>query len=109
MLLMFSHLLFSHQALSNDNDQNRDEIREAGAIIPLVSLLDATFSRPAIARSARANAAGALKNLSIDNPQNRQAIRAAGGVQKLVEMLAEQQQQQQPQQQQQEQQRISAQ
>jgi hypothetical protein len=56
-----------------------------------VSLLDATFSRPVIARSARANAAGALKNLSIDNAANRQAIRAAGGIQKLVEMLAEQQ------------------
>ena len=62
-----------------------------GAIIPLVTLLDARFSREAVRRSARANAAGALKNLSIDNAQNRQAIRAAGGIQKLVDMLAEQQ------------------
>lgn len=91
----------------------RDLLREAGAIVPLVGLLDdheeseeAPQSRVgaegsddavpvilpgsalrAVRDAARDAAAGALKSLAADNADNRRAIRAAGGIEKLVHML----------------------
>jgi hypothetical protein len=68
--------------LSEISDTARDAMREAGAVPPLVALLDAG------AESKVAEiAAGAWWNLAFDNPTNQDAIREAGAIPLLVALL----------------------
>jgi hypothetical protein len=67
--------------LSRTSDTARDTIREAGAIPPLVALLNAGAES-----EAAKNAADALWNLAI-NPTNQDAIREAGGAIPLLVAL----------------------
>jgi hypothetical protein len=68
-------------ALARLAKTNRDAVREAGGISPLVTLL----------RSAKmeikAVVATVLRDLAAENAANRQAILKAGGLQELVEMV----------------------
>ena len=68
--------------MANDNVANKDAIREAGGVAPLVELLKAGAQS-----KAAEYAAGALCNMAIGNAANKDAIREAGGVAPLVELL----------------------
>ena len=61
---------------------NKNAIREAGAIVPLVALLQAGAGS-----EAATMAAGALRNLASLNDTNKNAIREAGAIAPLVVLL----------------------
>ena len=63
------------QNLAISNDTNKNAVREAGAIAPLVVLLQAGAGS-----EAATSAAGALWNLVIANGINKNAIREAGAI-----------------------------
>ena len=67
--------------LAWNNTANRDAIREAGAIPPLVALVTSG------AADGRQEAAGALHGLAWNNVANQAAIVAAGGIPPLVALV----------------------
>ena len=67
--------------LAWNNTANRDAIREAGAIRPLVDLVRSGTA------DGRADAAGALNNIASDNAANQAAIVEAGVVGPLVALV----------------------
>ena len=67
--------------LAWNNTANRDAIREAGAIPPLVALVTSG------AAGGRQEAAGALHGLAWNNVANQAAIVAAGGIPPLVALV----------------------
>ena len=73
-------LSIDHLAVSSA--RNRDAMREAGAIAPLVALLQAGAGS-----EAARNAAGALWNLANSNDTNKNAICEAGAIAPLVALL----------------------
>lgn len=78
------HLSFACAALwslSTSGQEERTAIAQAGAIAPLVEMLETNMPRPL------ARAAGALAGLSCEHPTNQDATTAAGGIPLLVELL----------------------
>ncbi len=80
-LLLRAHDLYTKQIvaealwrLAENNATNKDAIREAGGIPPLVALLSA------LDYGTRRNAVLALSNLANNNASNKDAIREAGGI-----------------------------
>jgi hypothetical protein len=60
--------------ISSSNDINRDAVRDANGIVPLVQLLvDANTM-------VRQKAAGSLLVLACNSPRNQEVIREAGGI-----------------------------
>ena len=59
--------------LAEVNEQNKDVLREAGGLVPLLRCLSDESAE------VRLHAAGALRNIVL-NAQNQDAIRAAGGL-----------------------------
>ena len=68
--------------LASNSKENRDELRIAGAIPPLVAM--ASCGPEA---EGAADAVAALRNLSRSNAENRDAIREADGIPPLVKLL----------------------
>ena len=69
--------------MAKDNRFNQDEITEAGAIPPLVTMLAAP------AEQMQANAAGALANLAQNHAENQGAIARTGAVAPLCSLIKE--------------------
>jgi hypothetical protein len=68
-------------SLSTSGQEERTAIAEAGAIAPLVEMLEMRTPRPL------AKAAGALSGLTHEHPTNQDAVTAAGGIYLLVELI----------------------
>jgi hypothetical protein len=77
-----AHAAAALRNLARGNAQNRDAMREAGAIAPLVALLGAGPKN-----EATSHACAALANLTFDNVLNQDAVRDAGGVRPLMALL----------------------
>lgn len=75
-----SELSFAASNVICPQDSGRHGVREAGAVTPLVQLLDSPQSK------VQARAVGALHNLSSDSNSIR-LIRRGGGIPKLVHLL----------------------